>query len=128
MEKSQKPLENSQMSELTWASDQLQNYIAPPGSAAGKGERIRNAARKLRWSYWRTHSVWYADERVSVKPRELREIEVLTGVKYGQEQLREYDELIAAAESLLAGGKEDLRSAAVTLLRALAGSSHRPRA
>lgn len=116
------------MCELTWASDKLQNYIAPPGSAAGKGERIRNAARKLKWKYWRTHAVWYADERVSLKPRELRAIEGLTGVKYGQEQLREYDELIAAAEDLLAGGKEDLRSAALTLLRALVGSSHRPRA
>lgn len=128
MEKSEKPLEKSEMSELVWASDQLRNYIAPPGSASGKVERIRNAARKLKWKYSRTASVWYADERVSIKPRELRDIEVLAGVKYGQEQLREYDELIAAAESLLAGGKEDLRSAALTLLRALAGTSHRPRA
>lgn len=114
------------MSELAWASDQLRNYIAPPGSAASKGDRIRKAASILRWTYWRTHSVWYADERVSIKPRELRKIEDLTGVKYGRQELRANDELIATAEALLAGPKENLYGAFLAALRAVAGSSHRP--
>lgn len=124
---SEKLSEKSEMSELVFASRMMQGNIAPIGSAGSKGERISLAAQKLRWKLSRTKSVWYADERVSLKPRELRTIEELTGVKYGQEELRTNDDLIAKADALLDGPEADFYRPFVTAFRAMARAFDRSR-
>lgn len=114
------------MSELVFASRMMREVIAPPGSAGSKGERIRAAAQKLRWKFSRARDVWYADERVSLKPRELRKIEELSGVRYGQEEANEIDQLISRADALLARKGAGMDSAVVAALRALLGALDRP--
>lgn len=117
---SEKRTGESEMSELVFASRMMQTRIAPAGSAGSKGERLRNAALALRWKYSRARHVWYADESVSIKPRELRQIEELCGVKYGQQELRTNDDLIAQASALLVGHEADFYSAFFAALRSLA--------
>lgn len=114
------------MSELVFASRMMREVIAPPGIAGGKGERIREAARKLHWKYSRAVSVWYGDERVSIKPRELREIEEISGVRYGREELREVEQLISRADALLGGADANVLRALVAALRDVVGGTHRP--
>lgn len=114
------------MSELVFASRMMREVIAPPGSADSKGERIRAAAQKLRWKFSRARDVWYADERVSLKPRELRKIEELSGVRYGQEEANEIDQLISRADALLARKGAGMDSAVVVALRALLCALDRP--
>lgn len=126
LEMSKKTPEKSEMSELVFASDMMRNRIAPPGSAASKGERITAAARALKWKQSRAAGVWYGDDRISIKPRELRKIEEKSGVTYaeyieaGREEIRSNDDLIANAEALLAGNEAAFYSAFVAALRALA--------
>lgn len=114
------------MTELVWSSQMMREVIAPPGSADSKGERLHRAARRLGWKYSRAFAVWYADERVSLKPRELRQIEELTGVKYAQEELKQIDRLIAEADAHLMGQPENLRGAIIAALRSLASALDRP--
>lgn len=106
------------MSEVAWSSQMMREVIAPPGIAPSVSGRIRAVARALKWKYSRVFSVWYADERVSLKPRELRQIEEITGVRYGQEEIREIDHLIAKADELLARRDPNPDSALVAALRA----------
>lgn len=122
---SEKPSENSEMSELAFASTQLQTNIAPASLSSHVGERIRAAARRLGWKPSRTKDIWYADERVSMKPRELRQIEKMTGVRYGREERAEIDALIARADTLLASQGEDIGSPVLAALRALVGAVDR---
>lgn len=123
---SEKASEKSEMSELVFASEMMRNRIAPAGSAGSKGERLRNAALALRWKYSRARNVWYADARVSIKPRELRQIEEMTGVKYGQQEINEVDDLIARADELLGSQGEGFRSALVAALRQAISAVDRP--
>ena len=123
---SEKASEKSEMSELVFASEMMRTRIAPAGSAASKGERLRNAALALRWKYSRARNVWYADARVSIKPRELRQIEEMTGVKYGQQEINEVDHLIARADELLGSQGEGFRSALVAALRQAISAVDRP--
>lgn len=116
------------MSELVFASQMMLRRIAPIGSAASKGERISAAASLLRWKISRAKTVWYADERVSLKPRELRKIEELSGVsyvEYAQREIRTNDDLIDQASALLAGHEADFYSAFFTALRSLARPHNR---
>lgn len=125
---SKKSLENSKMSELVWSSQMMKQIIAPPGCAPSKGERIREAARQLQWKYSRAFSVWYADERVSLKPHELRKIEELTGVSYAhqaQAELRANDELIERATAFLDRSEPGGRRSFLASLRALVGALDR---
>lgn len=123
---SEKSSEKSEMSELVWASQMLRECIAPPGAAGSKSERIHAAARALRWKFSRAKSVWYADERTSIKPREIRKIEEITGVKYGREEVYEIDQLIERADALLASRQAYSGSAVAAALRALIGALDRP--
>ena len=89
---------------------------------------MRIASRLLGWKYSRTRSVWYADERVSLKPREVREVEEISGVKYvaeGRAERGGVDSLIAKADALLMGSDPDFASAFVTAFRAFAGALDR---
>lgn len=122
---SKKLLEKSEMSELVWSSQMMRERIAPPGCAPSKGERIREAARLLRWKYSRAFSVWYADERVSLKPRELRQIEELTGVRYGKQEVAETDALIERATALLQRPNPRVHRSFFAALRTFVGSLDR---
>lgn len=114
------------MTEIAWASEMLQERVSPLGSAKLVETRIRNAARRLRWAFSRTRDVWYGDPRVSLKPVEIRQIEEITGVGYGREEVRNVDALIAKADALLMGSDPDFMRAFVTALRSVAGADHRP--
>lgn len=115
------------MSEVAWSSQMMREVIAPPGIAPSVSGRIRAVARALKWKYSRVFSVWYADERVSLKPRELRQIEEITGVRYGQEEIREIDQLISRADAILAGSPPHIDGAVIVALRALVGALDRSR-
>lgn len=116
--------EKSDLSELEWASERLQNDVAPRGSVK---ERIRDAAVALGWKHSRARTVWYADERASLKPRELRDIEEVTGIEYGREELRSVEQLIANADALLVGPHEDFYRPFVTAFREMARAFDRSR-
>lgn len=113
------------MSELVWSQQMLRERIAPPGCAPSKGERIREAARLLHWKYSRAFAVWYADERVSLKPREVREIEELTGVRYGKQEIAETDALIERATALLQRPSPRVHRSFFAALRTFVGSLDR---
>jgi hypothetical protein len=122
----EKPSENSEMSELAFVRGHLHENIAPPEVSSHIGERIRAAARRLGWGPSRTKDIWYGDERVSIKPRELRKIEEITGVRYGQAELSEIDALIARADTILASRGAGSGSPVLAALRALVGAADRP--
>ena len=122
---SEKPSENSEMSEIAFASTQLKS-IAPPSVSSHIGERVRAASIKLGWSHSRTKDIWYADERVSIKPRELRKIEEITGVRYGREELAEIDAFISRADTILADESPRSNSPVLAALRALVSAFDRP--
>lgn len=117
--------EKSEMSELVFASRMMREVISPPGAAASKSERIRNAALALRWKFSRARDVWYADERVSLKPSELRRIEEVSGIKYGQDELQEVSSLIDRATRIVERGDPRIDSALIAALRALVGALDR---
>lgn len=123
---SEKSSENSEMSELVWAQTQLHEAVAPSALSSHIGNRIRHAARVLKWKPSRTKDIWYGDERVSIRPRELREIEEYTGVRYGHAELTEIDQLISRADAILACAGEGAGSPVLAALRALAGAAYRP--
>lgn len=116
------------MSELVFASEILKSHIAPPSVASSVGARIRAASRKLKWTFNRTKDIWYADERVSIKPKELRTIEEVSGVRYGQQEIREIDNLINRATELLVDEDQDIARTLITALRAVISSLDRTRA
>jgi hypothetical protein len=122
---SERASENSEMTELAFASEAMRSKIAPVGSAQYVETRIRKAARLLNWRFSRARDVWYADPRVSLKARELRDIETVAGVEYGRAELRSNDELISQADALLLGTDPDFAGAFVTALRAFVGALHR---
>lgn len=103
--------------EEQFAQRMLREVIAPIGSAASKGERLRAAAQALRWKFSRARDVWYGDERVSLKPSELRTIEEVSGVTYGRTEVDELDQIIARADALLQGAAPDFRSALAGAIR-----------
>lgn len=116
------------MSELTWASGVLHERVAPMGSAQNVETRIRNAAKALGWKFSRAREIWYADDRVAMRPREMRRIEEYTGLRYGQDELRTVNQLIANADALLLVQDPDFASAFAVGLRAFIGALDRSRA
>jgi hypothetical protein len=119
---SNKSSEKSEMSELMWASERLQRDIAPHGSVK---ERVRDAARTLGWKHSRARTIWYADERASIKPKELRRIEEITGAEYGRNERAEVDRLISRADALLMGNDPDFHGPFVAAVRAFFGALDR---
>jgi len=116
--------EKPEVSELAFASNAMRQRIAPPALGSVK-ERINRAAAALRWSSSRTRDVWYADPRVSIKPRELRKIEEIAGVVYGRKELSEIDAIISRADALLMGTDPDFVRPFIAALRALVGAADR---
>lgn len=119
---SDKKSKDYEMSELVWASERLRADVAPAGSVKG---RIRDAARRLGWPYSRTKSIWYADERVRLHPHELRTLEEITGLRYGRQEIRDIDAMLARADALLEGPHEDFYRPFVAALRAFVGNLDR---
>lgn len=111
------------MSSVDFAQYGLRERIAPRSLGSVK-ERLRQAHRVLsrrQWSENRVRDVWYADPRISLNADEIRDIEEITGLRYGREELKEIDRLIARADSLLVGSDADFRRPFVAALRALLG-------
>lgn len=122
MENRELASEKSEMSELTWASEQLHG-MAPTGTVKS---RIRAASARLKWSFSRARDVWYADPRVSLKARELRDIESITGIAYGRTELRSVEALIARADALATNeADEGVYSAFAAAFRAFIGALDR---
>lgn len=103
---SEKASEKSEMSTVEFCSRALRDEIAPRNIGSVQA-RIRQAARDLGWSYTRTKDVWYADERISIKPEELFRVEAVSGLSYARQEMRKHDEAIERANALLGG--EDAR-------------------
>ena len=133
---SEKSSEKSEMSSLEFAQVALQSRVAPP-SLGSAGIRLRHAIsallrhdrkrdnRKRRWTATRVKDCWYADDRITLNADEIRDLEELTGLSYGQQELRTNDELIDQASALLAGHETDFYSAFFTALRSMARPSNR---
>lgn len=109
----------SEMSSAEFVQHALHSHIAPPPIGSVKA-RIRHAARRLGWSATRTKDAWYADPRIALRADEIRDVEQTTGLRYGLEEVRSIDELIARADSLLVGPHEDFYRPFFAALRAVA--------
>lgn len=122
--------EKSEMSSVEFVQDVLRNRVAPPGSGVNVSDRIRQASRRLGWSYNRTKDAWYADPRISIKADEIRKLEETAGVRYGREEAISVEELIRRADDLLDGARPNIPGpyavAFRALLRALAGTGTAP--
>lgn len=113
------------MLSVDFASNALQRYVAPKGSAENVKDRIRLAARRTGLTFSRTKDLWYADPRVSISVDEMRVIEEAAGVKYGRAEVRSIDELIAKADALLDGQDADFHRPFVDAFRAFIGALDR---
>lgn len=122
---SEKQLEKSEMLSVDFASNALQRYVAPKGSAESVKDRIRLAARRTGLTFSRTKDLWYADPRVSISVDEMRVIEEAAGVKYGRAEVRSIDDLIAKADALLDGADADFHRPFVDAFRAFIGALDR---
>lgn len=124
---SEKSSEKSEMSSVEFVQSALRGHVAPAGSGANVGDRIRRAAGRLGWSYSRTRDAWYGDPRISINADELRKIEETTGLRYGREELRSIEELIGRADAILAHTDEDFHRPFLAALRAVARLADRSR-
>lgn len=124
---SENQLEKSEMSSVEFAQYALRSHVTPPALGSVKA-RLRHAARKLGWTPNRTKDAWYADPRISISADEIRQIETLTGLRYGREELRSVEELIGRADALLMGADEDFYRPFLAALRAVARLADRSRA
>lgn len=114
------------MSSAAFVQSALRDHVAPP-SVGLVTERIRHAARRLRWSYSRTRDAWYADPRISISADELREVEQETGLRYGRQELTDIEDLISKAEALLGNPEADQYRPVIAAIRAFAGALHSAR-
>lgn len=108
--------EISEMSSVEFVSYAMRERVAPPSLGSVKA-RIRYASRALGWTSSRTKDAWYADPRISISADELRTVEDKTGLRYGREELRTVNDLIARADALLEGQDADFYSAFVAAFR-----------
>lgn len=119
--------EISEMSSVEFAQYALRERVAPRSLGRGKA-RLRHATHVMgrrQWSANRVRDCWYADQRISPNADEIRDIEEITGLRYGRQELKEIDRLIARADALLVGSDEDFRRPFVAALRALLGAVDR---
>lgn len=126
---SEKQSENSNMSSIAWAQHALHNHISPPhGGYRSVKDRLRHATRVLTRKNWtpnRVRDCWYADPRVRLDADEIKDLEAITGLRYGQQELRDIDELIARADALLDGQEADFYRPFVDAFRQMARLAYR---
>ena len=121
---SEKTSEKSEMTTATFCQQALQIEIAPK-SIGSVQTRIATAARHLGWSYTRTKDVWYADPRISIKPKELFRVEAVSGLVYeARQEVRKNDDAIAKATALLGGEDAHLVRSIVAAVRSVLGIRH----
>lgn len=129
---SEVPKKASEFSKMSttaeFAQFSLRNHIAPRAMGSVK-LRLRHAAAVLtrrNWTPNRVRDLWYRDERASA-PRwnEIKDLEELTGLRCGREELREVDNLIQRADGLLHGADADFYRPFIAALRALMGAPDR---
>jgi hypothetical protein len=121
--------ENTEMQAAEFAQTALQYHIAPRAMGPVIKARLPHARRilgKRGWSKDRVRALWYADERASApKWNEIRDLEELTGLRCGREELREVDNLIANADRLRHGTDPDFYRPFVAAVRAFFGAPDR---
>lgn len=137
---SEKSSEKSEMSSVEFAQHALKTRLAPP-ALGSVGARLCHATRKIlaydrkqaeqldrepQWTANRVKDCWYADTRIKPNADQIRDLEELTGLRYGREELRELDALIDRADALLGGTDQNLHSSVLnamrSFIRALAGA------
>lgn len=122
--------EPSEVSSVEFAQYALRERVAPLTLGSGK---VRQAfafrrlekheretserKRKRSWTPNRVRDFWNADERVVPNADELRDIEEITGLRYGREEIRTAEQLIARADALLESQDSDFYGAFVAALR-----------
>lgn len=119
--------ENSKMSSVDFAQFALRERIAPRSLGSVK-ERLRHARRVLGGRGWtdnRVRDAWYADPRIKPNADEIRDLEEMTGLRYGREELRTTEQLIDRATALLEGSDPDFHRPFIAALRALFGAVDR---
>lgn len=122
---SEKASEKSEMSTVEFCQRALKEEIAPP-SYGSMQAHIREAARKLGWSYTRTKDAWYADPRISIKPEELFRVEAVSGLIYdAREEMRKNDRATERASALLGGEDTRLVRTLVAAVREALGLRNR---
>lgn len=127
---SEKLSEKSKMSSVEFAQFALQERIAPKSVGSIK-ERLCHARRVLGrrgWSDNRVRDAWYADPRISPNADEIRDLEEITGLRYGRKELKELDKYIARAGALLDGPEADFYRPFIDAFRAMARAFDRTRA
>lgn len=121
----EKSSEKSEMSSVEFfCQDALHNKIAPRALGSVK-VRIGVAARSLGWSYTRTRDAWYADPKISIRPKELFRIEAVSGLTFAREEMRENDRAIERASALLGGEDTRLVRTLVAAVREALGLRNR---
>lgn len=119
---SEKASEKSNMSSVEFAQFALKERVAPKAMGSIK-ERLRYARRVMNrrgWTENRVRDCWYADDRITPNADEIRDLEEITGLRYGREELRKTSDLIAAADALLDGPEADFYRPFVDAVRAMA--------
>lgn len=116
---SEKLSEKSEMSSVEFAQYALQGRVAPPslGSIKARLRHARAILGRRQWSANRVKDCWYADPRICPSADEIRDLEEITGLRYGREELREIDDLISQADALLEGADPDFHSPFVAAMR-----------
>lgn len=116
------------MSSVEFVQYALRERIAPPSMGSVKA-RLRHATTVLgrrNWSSNRVKDGWYADPRITPSADQIRDLEELTGLRYGREELSEIEEYIARADALLAGPDADFYRPFVAAFRAFHRALARP--
>lgn len=127
---SEKPSEKSKMSSVEFVQFALRDHVAPITIGSVKA-RLQHATRimaRRSWSANRVRDCWYADTRIRPDADEIRDIEEITGLRYGREELRSLETLIAQADALLEGSDADFHRPFLDALRAVARLADRARA
>lgn len=84
--------ENSELSDVAYASELLRTRVAPPAFGSVKS-RISGAARRLKWTASRVKDIWYQDARL-IKSHEMERLKAVARIANEE---REKDETRVAA-------------------------------
>lgn len=115
-------------SSTEFAQFALKRRVAPKAIGSVK-ERLTVARRQMAkhgWTENRVRDCWYASPRITPDADEIRDLEEITGLRYGRQELRTNDQLIAAADALLQGFDPSFYGAFAAALRAVARAFDRP--
>lgn len=119
---SKKLSEKSKMSSAEFAQFALRERVAPPslGSIKARLRHARTIMGRRQWTDNRVKDCWYADPRISPNADEIRDLEEITGLRYGREELRSLEELISRADAYLDGPEADFFRPFVDAFRTMA--------